>query len=224
MIMNTPVTNAVLRLKKELQAYPGCELVAVTKKQPLNLILEAYEAGVRHIGESYYQEAKLRLPCLPKDLKRHFIGRLQSNKIDSIVALFDCIQSVDSLIKLQQIDKAAEKISKKIEVFIQIQLIEESQKSGISPLRLKELIAGSTALKSTTITGLMLLPSNNRDAAATRQQFHTMAQIFEELKNTYEKHPHLELRYLSMGMTKDYPLALAEGSNMIRIGRGIFPI
>lgn len=220
--MSTAVTDAVHRLNAELINYPACELVAVTKKQSLALILEAYQAGIRHIGESYYQEAKLKIADLPKDLKRHFIGRLQSNKIESIVRLFDCIQSVDSLKKLQLIDKAAQKISKKMEVFIQIQLFNEKQKGGISPLELEALLSASTVLQSSCITGLMLLPLDSPDESVTRQQFHTMAQIFRDFKKTSQNYPQVQLRYLSMGMTKDYRLALDEGSNMIRIGRGIF--
>jgi hypothetical protein len=207
-------------LLSNTRAYRDTIVVAVSKKRSIEDINQAIDAGVTHIGESYLQEAKQKIPSLPSFITKHFIGQLQKNKIKDIVPLFDVIQSVDSVKKLELIEKNATKHQKNIDVCIQINISGESQKSGIDSHSLPILIEAVESFKYTKIKGLMAITLHTRDEDIIGKQMANLKSLFDQY--AAQKYPNVDLKWLSMGMTNDYPIALKHGSNMIRVGRALF--
>ena len=196
------------------------KLVAVTKNRTIDEIHEAIEAGITDIGENRIQEAKEKLPHLPKTITKHFIGRLQTNKVRDAVRLFGMIQSVDSLKLARKIDEECGKTGKTMPVLIQINTSDEPQKSGVSLGDAIPLIEDVSKLKNIQIQGLMTLAIHSSDEDKARACFQKLKQLFDQMKN--EKFPNVKMTHLSMGMSEDYRIAIKEGANMVRIGRGIF--
>lgn len=202
---------------------PGVEIVAVSKFHPSSLIMEAYEAGQRCFGESRVQEFVEKVESLPKDIKWHFIGHLQTNKVKQIIGKTSLIESVDSDRLLRLINSESEKRGVVTDVLLQVHVAQEETKFGFSP---EELIAYLDSdeykeLKAVRICGIMGMASNTDDEERVKSDFHNLNEIYKTIKSnsTYSLQ---DFKYLSMGMSGDWEIALEEGSNIVRIGSSIF--
>ena len=196
-------------IKLQIPSY--VKLVAVTKTRTVEEIKKAIDAGVNCIGENKVQEAQEKFPSLPK-VEKHMIGHLQRNKVKTAVELFDMIQSVDSLKIAKEISKRCEAINKVMPILIEVNIGNEESKYGIKPEDIKEFIKEISQFKNIDIQGLMCI-APLIEAEKTRPYFKKMKELFDSLGN---------LKWLSMGMTNDYKIAIEEGSNMVRIGTAIF--
>ena len=195
-------------------------LLAVSKFQPSELILEAYRAGQRMFGENRSRELLEKIPLLPEDIQWHFIGHLQTNKVKEVVGRVVLIQSVDSIKLLNAIQKQAQKTGIVQDVLLQIHIALEETKQGFLPDELKQV--HRLILPNVKICGLMGMATYTEDKEKVRNEFRQLRQLF----NTLKAGPFLEnpsFVHCSMGMTEDYPIALEEGSTMVRIGSAIFP-
>ena len=202
---------------------PRVSLVAVSKFHPSEMIREAYAVGQRKFGESRVQELLKKLEELPHDIEWHFIGHLQTNKVRSIIGKCALIESVDSEHLLEYIDKESEKAGVITRVLMQVHVAQEETKFGFAP---DELIGYFKAhrfenLKATHICGIMGMASNTDDEGRIRADFRAIAEVYRQIKEDES----LQLRgfdTLSMGMSGDWPIAVAEESNLIRVGSRIF--
>lgn len=192
-------------------------LVAVTKNHGVEVMREAIDAGATDIGENRVQEAAEKFQTLNRAVTRHLIGHLQTNKVKPAVKLFDVIQSVDSEHLAAAIDKAAAAIGKIQDILIQVNAARELQKSGVMLEDLDTLIKFVDAAKNLRLRGLMMIAPNLPDVEECRPLFKQMRKLFDELKTSRE-----DFDFLSMGMTHDYKIAVAEGANVVRVGTGIF--
>lgn len=208
-------------LRQNLPA--GCTLVAVSKTQPIDVIAEAYAVGQRVFGENKVQELVPKHEALPKDISWHMIGHLQSNKVKYIAPFVDCIQSVDSLKLLHEIDKQARKNNRTIRCLLQVFIASEETKFGFSEEEVRELIASGALgeLHNVSITGLMGMATFTDDEAKVRREFRKLKLFFEALKKE-NLPPNMQMTELSMGMSGDYPIAVEEGSTIVRVGTAIF--
>lgn len=199
------------------------ELVAVSKTKPIEDILELYKIGQRIFGENYVQELIEKREQLPPDIQWHFIGHLQSNKVKYIAPFVTCIQSVDSIKLLKEINKEAVKNKRIIDCFIQIYIAKEETKFGLSFEEANALLQQTLKndFKNISIKGLMAMASLSDDMNTVRNEFKALKNYFEIAKQKYAL-PNIQLKTLCMGMTSDYKIAIAEGSNMVRIGSAIF--
>jgi pyridoxal phosphate enzyme (YggS family) len=201
----------------------GVRLVAVSKYHPCEAIAQAYEAGQRVFGESKVQEMTAKHEALPKDIEWHFIGHLQTNKIKYMAPYVALIHGVDSFKLLAEIDRQAAKAGRVIPCLLQIHLAQEETKFGFSLEECRAMLqAGEWRnLTHVRLDGVMGMASNVDDEAQIRREFHTLRSFFEEVRAQYfagEAH----FKEVSMGMSHDYPIALEEGSTLVRIGSKIF--
>lgn len=196
------------RIRKEIG---NVRLIAVSKTKTIEEIKEAISAGVTDIGESYIQEAEPKMKALD-GVRKHFIGHIQSNKVKKIVELFDFIQSVDRIKIAKLIDNEASKANKKMPILIQVNISGEKSKSGIKPEELDEFLIECKMMKNIEVCGLMTIGPLTDDDIQTRD-------AFRQMKGLSDKSG---LNILSMGMTDDYMIAIEQGSNMVRIGTGLF--
>lgn len=194
-------------------------LIAVSKTKPDELIMEAYDAGQKDFGENYVQELADKQARLPKDIRWHFIGHLQSNKVKYIAPFVHLVHSVDSLKLLQEINKQALKNNRTIDCLLQVHIAQEDTKFGFSFGECKALLesADYKALGNVRLKGLMGMASNTAQETQVAREFSGLQAFFNDLKALY---PFLE--ELSMGMSGDYQLAVKNGSTMIRVGSSIF--
>ena len=190
-------------------------LVAVSKTKPVEDILELYNLGHRDFGENYVQELTKKAEQLPNDIRWHFIGHLQSNKVKSIVSFIYLIHGIDSLKLLTEIDKQAEKNNRIIDCLLQVHIAQEETKFGFDEAELFGL--DLKQFPNVRIKGLMGMASLTDDINKIRIEFKTLKILFEKLKT---QNP--ELSILSTGMSADYKIAIEEGSNMVRIGSLLF--
>lgn len=197
-------------------------LIAVSKTNPVSAIQEAYNAGQRIFGENKIQEMVEKYEALPKDIEWHMIGHLQSNKIKYMASFVHLIHGVDSLKKLQEINKQALKHHKIINCLLQVKIASEETKFGLSLSELDDLVHCKelSELKNIHIQGFMGMASFTEDESIIRQEF----SILKKCLNTYEKQATFNFKplTLSMGMSGDYQIAIEEGSTMVRIGSSIF--
>ncbi len=212
------ITRNIQSIRATLPA--GVELLCVSKYHPVEAIKEAYAAGERLFGESRVQELLQKREVLPKDIRWHFIGHLQTNKIRMILPFVDLIHGVDSWRLLEAIDKEAAKLQLEtpVRVLLEVKVAQEETKYGFT---VEELVPFPFSLRGklnhVEIVGLMGMASNTEDKEQIAREFGALQSLFEELKPAIPT-----LQILSMGMTDDYPLAIAHGSTLIRIGSGIF--
>lgn len=192
-------------------------LIAVTKTHGVELMRQAIDAGANNIGENRVQEAAEKFPALEREVTRHLIGHLQTNKVKSAVKLFDVIQSVDSVHLATALDKAATSSEKIQDVLIQINIAREPQKSGVLIEDLSELIQTVDTASNLRLRGLMTIAPLVADAEVCRPLFRQMRKIFDELKTSRQ-----DFNLLSMGMTHDFQVAVEEGANVVRVGTAIF--
>ena len=196
-------------------------LVAATKMNDAARVREAVAAGVDACGENRVQEFAEKNALGAYDgCPKHFIGHLQTNKVNKIVGQVDLIQSVDSEELLRLINRRAESLGIVQEVLIEISIAGEAQKSGISPNELDDLLRFASGCGAVRVRGLMCVPPIQQNPAENRPYFAAMRQLFVD--NSSKKYDNISMDFLSMGMTDDYPVAVAEGANMVRIGSAIF--
>ena len=208
-------------LKKILEELPeGVELVGAAKTRTPEEILEGIEAGLRIIGENYVQEAEQAFQVIGQRAKWHMIGHLQSNKAKKAVKIFDMIETVDSVKLARAIDKASQEIGKIMPILIEINSGEEPQKAGVMPEDAISLVKEMAELKNIKIMGLMTMGPFAGDPEDARPYFRKTRQLFKEIKES--NLPRAEMRYLSMGMSNSYMVALEEEANLVRIGTKIF--
>lgn len=198
-------------------------LVAVSKYHTIDEINAAYEVGERDFGESRVQELQEKQPHLPSDIRWHFIGHLQRNKVKFIVPFVSLIHSVDSIRLLRTIDREANKIGKTVRCLLQVHIADEETKYGFVPEELHELLRGDDfqALENVEIVGLMGMATYTDDQEQVRAEFTQLRTLHTLLQKEYFSHQP-SFCTLSMGMSQDYTIAIEEGSTMIRIGTALF--
>ncbi len=198
-------------------------LIAVSKTKPVSDLQEAYHCGQRHFGENKVQEMCDKAEQLPSDIHWHLIGHLQTNKVKYIAPFVDLIHSVDSLKLLQEINKQAEKNNRIIRVLLQFHIAEEETKFGLDLEEASTMLESTSflACKNIDVCGVMGMASFVEDEEQVRSEFRHLKSIFNRLKESYfaDKDSFSEI---SMGMSGDYQLAIAEGSTMVRVGSTIF--
>ncbi len=205
----------------------GVSLLCVSKFQPIDAIREAYDAGERDFGESRVQELLLKHEALPKDIRWHFIGHLQTNKVRQIVPFIHLIHSVDSEHLLACINREAEKIGQNVNVLLELHVAEETSKTGFTPDELDNLTEsisrGTLSFPFVNVRGVMGMATNTDDRNEWRRCFRLIADAGRRLQNgMINSHSHTEPAIVSMGMSEDYPVAVEEGSTMVRIGSSVF--
>ncbi|QBD85139.1 YggS family pyridoxal phosphate-dependent enzyme [Clostridium tetani] len=205
-------------IKKEIGN--NVNLIAVSKTKPIEDIDKAYNLGIRDFGENKVQELVEKIDKFQKeDIKWHLIGHLQRNKVKYIVGKVYLIHSLDSIRLLKEIERKYKDEDKVAKVLIQINIGEDENKYGIKVEELEDMIKACEECSNVKIEGLMtILPME--DSEICKRYFKQMKKIFDDLKNRSFKN--IEMKYLSMGMSGDYKIAIEEGSNMIRVGQGIF--
>lgn len=201
----------------------GVTLVAVSKFHPAAALMEAYNAGQRIFGESRAQELVAKQKELPTDIEWHFIGSLQRNKVKDIASFVHTIHSVDSLKLLQEIHRQAEKNNRIIRILLEIHVAEEETKHGLSFDACRELLReiDLSEYPFLRINGLMCMATDTDKVEQIRQEFRSLSAFFRELKTSYFSQSD-DFKEISMGMSHDYPIAIEEGSTMLRVGSHIF--
>ena len=209
-------------IKKRLESFyqelgKDISLVAVSKTKTIEDIMSAYNSGQRLFGENRVQELTNKYSNLPKDIKWNMIGNLQSNKVKYIASFVDLIHSLDSLKLAREINKQAEKNNRVIDCLVQIKISKEETKHGVSFENFDEFYKNVKSLKFINIAGLMGMASFTDDKNLIKDEFKSISSLYEKLKLVDKN-----IKYLSIGMSNDYNLAINEGGNMIRIGSRIF--
>lgn len=202
---------------------PGVALVAVSKFHPVEALQEAYDAGQRVFGESHVQELVAKQEVLPKDIKWHFIGHLQTNKVKYMAPFVSLIHAVDSVKLLKEIDKQAQKCGRVIDVLLQIHVAKEETKFGFTPDEVVDVLEAGEwkTLPNVRVVGLMAMATNTDDEGQIAEEFDTVRQLFARLKDRFfAESP--DFKVLSMGMSGDYLIAQEHGSTMVRVGSMIF--
>jgi pyridoxal phosphate enzyme (YggS family) len=217
------ITENLKSISEELASFPQVKLIAVTKTKPIEILLEAYQAGLREFGENKVQEMLPKYEALPKDIHWHLIGHLQTNKVKYIAPFVYMIHSVDSLKLLQEIDKQGKKNNKIINCLLQIYIATEESKFGIDEQELTELLESQDfkMLKNIKIKGVMGMATNTDNTELISQEFGNLKNIFEKIRQQYQGE-NIDFQEISMGMSGDYSLAIEQGSTMVRIGSKIF--
>ena len=217
------VQQNIISIRKHIPAH--VQLVCVSKFHPDEELLEAYNAGERVFGESKVQEMCGKQQRLPKDIRWHFIGHLQTNKIKQIVPFVELIHGVDTFKLLVEINKQAEKQNRRVNCLLQVYIASEVTKFGFSSDELKSLLATAEwqELKNINIAGLMGMATFTDDKNQIRSEFKSLKDLFDELKNTYFT-DNTSFKEISMGMSDDYQIAIEEGSTMVRVGSSIFGV
>jgi pyridoxal phosphate enzyme (YggS family) len=202
----------------------GATLIAVSKTKPSEDIMELYALGHRDFGENYVQELVKKQAELPQDIRWHFIGHLQSNKIKMIAPFVHLIHGVDSIKLLEAIDKEGRKLNKKINCLLQVHIAKEETKFGFDLTEARQAAAMYFLEKKyphVALCGIMGMASFSEDEALLKQEFVALKTLYDEIKALYAADA-AGFNTLSMGMSGDYPIALASGSNMIRVGSLLF--
>jgi len=190
-------------------------LVAVSKTKPNADILAAYTAGQRVFGENKVQELVRKQEELPKDIQWHMIGHLQRNKVKLMAPFVTLIHGVDNLKLLQEIDKRAVQNNRKIDCLLQVHIAKEDTKFGFEINEVKEVLLATSSFKNISIVGLMGMATFTDDKNQIKEEFKSIKTVFDSIKND-------TITILSMGMSGDYPLAIEQGSTMVRVGSAIF--
>ena len=196
----------------------NAQLVAVSKTKSTAEIVQVYEKGQRIFGENYVQELEEKYKALPKDIKWHFIGHLQHNKVKQIAPFISLIHGVDSIKLLEEINKQGRKNNRVINCLLQVYIAKEDTKFGLEFDECKSIVEWliTSTMKNIKIMGLMGMASNTSDVKQIKTEFKSLATFYSSIKKQYD------LSILSMGMTSDYKIALSCSSNMVRIGSAIF--
>jgi len=209
-----PITSAIQQIKSELPS--TVQLVAVSKFKPASDILEAYRAGQRAFGENRPQELAAKAAELPADIQWHFIGHLQTNKVKLVVPHATLIHSVDSERLLAEIDKVSRNLGKTSDILLEVHIAEETTKQGLSPEEAEALAGRMAAYPNVRLRGVMGMATFTDDMAQVRREFRTLKALSERLSGI----PGCD--QVSMGMSEDWPVAVEEGTTIVRIGTAIF--
>ena len=212
------IKQDISRILNELP--DGVQLVAAAKTREPHEILEAIESGVKIIGENYVQEAEASYEIIGNRGKWHFIGHLQKNKVKKAVRIFDMIETVDSAEIAAEINKRCAQTDKIMPVLIEINSGHEPQKAGIFPEIAEQLVRDISGFQNIKVMGLMTMGPGSGNPEDSRPYFIETKKVFYRIKEL--DIPAVEMKYLSMGMTNSYQIALEEGANIIRIGSKIF--
>jgi len=196
------------------------QLVAAAKTRQTEEIIEAIQAGVTIIGENYVQEAEKQYQAIGNRVKWHFIGQLQRNKVKKAVQLFDMIETIDTVEIASEIDKRCARIGRIMSVLIEVNSGRERQKSGVFPEDVAQLVREIADYPNIKVMGLMTMGPISGNAEDARPYFITTRRVFDDIKKL--NLPNIEMRYLSMGMSNSYHIAIEEGANIIRLGSKIF--
>ena len=216
------IKNNLISLKENLPK--KITLVAVSKTKPISDIQEAYDAGQRVFGENKIQEMLGKYEELPKDIKWHMIGHLQSNKIKYMAEFVGLIHGVDKFKTLKEISKQAKKHNRIINCLLQVKIAKEDSKFGLDFFNIKTILNSEELkeLENVNIVGLMGMASFTLNKNEVEQEFSSLNNFFNELQSNSSNLQNVNLKILSMGMSGDYDLAIKNGSNMIRVGSAIF--
>ncbi len=195
-------------------------LINVSKTKPVEALMEAYTAGERHFGENKVQELVEKYEVMPKDIKWHMIGHLQTNKVKYIVDKVEYIHGVDSLKLAQVIDKEAQKHNIKVKILIEVNVAEEESKFGVTVAETENLVREIAKLNNVKVCGLMTIAPYVENSEDNRQYFVNLKELSVDIaaKNI----DNVNMNVLSMGMTGDYGVAIEEGATFVRVGTGIF--
>jgi len=200
------------------RALEAIEVVAVTKTHPAQKVREAIEAGQTLFGESRVQEARAKIPELPSNVRWHFVGHLQKNKIRHALPLFEMIHSVDSLALAQDINRIANEEGLHPRVLLEVNMAGDGSKFGFSSEKLRDQMEELLALPRLSILGLMTIPPLAEEAEHSRKYFVQLRELRDRLQTEFR----VDLAQLSMGMTQDFPIAVEEGATLVRVGTAIF--
>ena len=191
------------------------QLIAVSKTKPIEDIMALYELGQRDFGENYVQELVVKQQALPADIRWHFIGHLQSNKVKMIAPFVHLIHGVDSNKLLLEINKQGAKLNRNIGCLLQVYIAKEDSKFGLDESEIQEIASIQSTLFSVSVRGMMGMASFTNDTEQVRKEFRSLYQISKTF-------PFTNAPIISMGMSNDYPIAIEEGSNLVRIGSLLF--
>lgn len=195
-------------------------LVAVSKTVPADLVREAIQAGVKILGENYVQEAKKKIADLGQDVSWHFIGHLQTNKAKLAAHLFDLIHSVDSLRLAEELNRAGRQAGKIIPILLEVKLSKEPSKFGVEEEEVFKLAEGISPMENLAVQGLMTMPPFSPHPEDSRPFFIRLRRLRDLL--AAQKIPRINMQELSMGMSSDFEIAIAEGATIVRVGTAIF--
>lgn len=195
-------------------------LIAVSKTKPLADLFAAYEAGVRDFGENKVQEIMEKAPAMPPDARFHMIGHLQRNKVKQVLPHVVMIHSVDSLRLAEEIQKEAEKLGRTVDILLEVNVAKEESKFGFLPEEAEEAAMKIAAFPNLRVCGLMTIAPFVENPEENRPVFEKLYQLSVDIKK--KNIDNISMSVLSMGMTGDYPVAVQEGADMIRVGTGIF--
>jgi len=214
--------EAVVRnVKHILQSLPpGVTLVGAAKATTVAQVRAAIRAGLSCVGHNYVQEAAEMIPLVPEPVQWHLIGHLQTNKAKVAVQLFDMLETLDSWRLAQELERRCAALGKVLSVLIEVNSGHEPVKTGVLPEKLDELVRQVSGLSHLRLLGLMTMGPRFGDPEDSRLYFRTTREAFERLARA--SIPHVEMRYLSMGMSNSYRVAIEEGANMVRIGTLLF--
>ena len=196
----------------------GVDLVAISKTHEAAKVREAIEAGQTLFGESRVQEARVKIPELPSNIRWHFVGHLQKNKIRHALPLFELIHSIDSLALAQEMNRIAEEEGLHPRVLIEVNVAGEGSKIGFEPEKLRAEMESLLDLPRLSILGLMCIPPIAEEAEASRKYFVKLRDLRDSLQTAFR----VDLAQLSMGMTQDFAVAVEEGATLVRVGTAIF--
>ena len=212
------IRENVQRILSELPA--GVKLVVATKSRNISQIQEAVQSGANIIGENYVQEAESKIKVIGREVQWHFIGHLQKNKVKQAVDIFDMIQTVDSTRIAKEINRVSEQRNKIMPILVEVNSGREEQKFGLLPEDTEAFIKQACRLNNIKILGLMTMGPFLEDPEQLRPFFRQTRQLFEHIKSL--NLPGVKMRFLSMGMSDSYQIAIQEGANLVRIGTVIF--
>ena len=216
-VVNENIDNACKTVGRNRE---DITLIAVSKTKPVEMLLEAYEAGVRDFGENYIQELVDKIPQLPSDVRWHMIGHLQRNKVKYIIDKVSMIHSVDSLRLAEEISAQAIKKNVEVDILVEVNVAQEESKFGTFSADAVLLVEEISKLPGIHVRGLMTIAPFVEDAEENREYFRKLKQLSVDIaaKNI----DNISMNVLSMGMTGDYVVAVEEGASCVRVGTGIF--
>ncbi len=211
------IAKNILNLRKSLPF--GVELIAVSKTKPIQVLDEAYQAGQRHFGENKVQEMVQKCEAMPKDIRWHMIGHLQSNKVKYMASFVHLIHGVDNTSLLEEINKQGRKHDRVIDCLLQIKIAQEETKFGLEPEAALAILQSQEYknFKFVRITGLMGMATFTADTAQIQKEFELLKSTFDQFRSLDSR-----IKTLSMGMSGDFKIALDCGSNLVRVGSLIF--
>jgi len=216
-IINKKIKDAALKANRNPQEI---KLVAVTKTATIKQIKDVINAGVTIIGENKVQEAKEKYQIMTADIEWHLVGHLQTNKVKYAIKIFDLIHSLDSIKLAKEIDRRSQQFGMMTNVLVEVNVSGEVSKYGIKPEELEPFLKEISKFPRISIRGLMTIAPITEDKEEVRPYFRKLKELSEKIKGKNMKNVRME--YLSMGMTEDFEVAIEEGANLVRIGRGIF--